>query len=124
MMADFDILVADDVLQSAVFSNPCFLHNHAVFNGRSFSYVNSSEQDRIFNLAFDDAAVSDNRLLYPAVFSVFYWRIVFYFCVDRLAHMKDLLPKHRLDEVQTMKKVAFRRVDHGGIPRMLIAVDG
>ncbi len=79
MMADFDILVANDVLQSAVFSNPCFLHNHAVFNDRSFSYVNSSEQDRILNFTFDDAAVSDNRLLYPAVFSVFYRRIVFIF---------------------------------------------
>lgn len=53
MMADFDILVADDVLQPAVFPDPCFLHNNAVFDDRSFSYVNSSEQNRIFNLAFN-----------------------------------------------------------------------
>ena len=86
---DDRILVAYDVIELSVIADDRVLHDDAVANDSIFSDLDAAEKNRILYAAFDDAAISYERIGDMRFFHVFGRRFVLDFGIDAVIHILE-----------------------------------
>ena len=73
IFADLDIIGNKSALNNSAICYFCARHQDAVDNLGAGAYFGSCEQDRIFNLSVDQAALCDKSFFNGGVFSDILW---------------------------------------------------
>ena len=104
---DDRILIADDVVELGVVTDDRVLHDDAVADDRILSDPDATEEDRVFNAPFDDAAVGYKGVGNVGFFHVLGRRFVFDLGINAVIQVfeKQFVPNAAVAQIHVDFKI-------------------